>query len=698
MLNRIKETLQKIIDIRPQEKRLSRMLFLHSLLIGFASSCYIVEASRSFILHISIGAMPTAYIVSGMTGYLLIRLFKYWQGRIGIARSFEWMLLLFACSMFALYLGKTLFAGQASVVRVLAYLGFVGMFAFAALFALGFAGICLSVFNLSQSKRLLALLGSGEVLASILAYLFLPVLVKWLGGTNLLLLIAAGIALLSILPVFRIQAEKKEALLPKKTSRQKVSGLSPAQVWQSPFLRYLTLTTLLSIVSVYFIDYSYLISVRFFAQSTGTEVSTVVAMIFTCIKSGELFFSLFSANLLASAGMKKAVLSLPFLLIAGTVLGIFSVVVFAGSPVFMIFFLFLNKWIDRVFRRGLTNPSMKIMFQVNTPEERIRLQNNIDGIISQLSTIVCGGLLTLLIVFENTADAQRFLTATTILCLLIFLVFFWLSNRLYLVYRKRIQEYLQGRKTKAAPVETHATNVARVGDTRESPAFPELEVLMNRYDCLQPAVIRELLMTYHPSLETYSHFEIQDTTGEKEWIRKITKLYFDQSHPVTRLLVIAYFRHLGFEQQWQFFQDTCAVTPMRIRYFFLQQLIACRDMKSQPHRFFLEELVTETIGEMMWTETAMADIEPLQARQLQQQLENHHRNVQDTLLAILSLIYDPHAIRMVNELLHNRDRGEEDLLFIVELLENMLDEHLKKLVIPVFEPIAFHTRHKKLSA
>ena len=70
--------------------------------------------------------------------------------------------------MVFLFLGKISFENNILISKIIAYAGFVLIFPFFSLFSLGFSGICLSMFDLSQSKRLLALLGTGEIIASIL--------------------------------------------------------------------------------------------------------------------------------------------------------------------------------------------------------------------------------------------------------------------------------------------------------------------------------------------------------------------------------------------------------------------------------------------------------------------------------------------------------------------------------------------------
>jgi hypothetical protein len=703
MFGNIVSHIRNAIEIRQQERKLFRLLFMHSFLIGLSSSLFFVEASRNFIQKISIADMPSAYIISGFAGYLLIRLFKLLQKKMGVIKSFEWILLIFSACMILLYVGRVLFDSNVFVGKTLAYLGFVLMFAFATLFAVGFAGICLFIFNLSQSKRLLALLGTGEIMASILGYLIIPVLVKLMGASIYLLILSAVFSLISILPIHKVFLEKGRGAGSVVKSAAPPVKFNLAFIWKNPFILYLSLTTLFSIITVYFIDYSYLISVRYFSQSTGVEVATIVAMIFSIIKTGELFFSFFSSSIVASTGMKTAVLLLPYLLIFGAVMGIVSVVFFSATPVFMLFFLFLNKWTDRVIRKGVTIPSMKVMFQLNSPEERVQLQNNIDGVISQLSTIICGALLMGLSFFVDTSDSNSFLHATTIVCLVVFIVFLLISSRLFQIYKIRVQDYLRSKKPvnpDAEKLETAEISVAdQAGQLTADPALTgKLNNLLKGTDLSDKRQIIQLICYYNPSAEPYAHFLDENTGTEDEFIRKITKIYFDNQHIFSRYLIIAYFLCLDFPRRVSFFKDVYHVSPLGLRIFFLKGLCRSEANIQASDAFYFMELTRQVVNEILWTETAISDLEGEQTKTLVEQLAIHLGTLTNGLLYLLQLLHDKKSVSLISEIINKKDRTEEDLLFAVELLENIILPELKKTVLPVFEPISSANRRSKLRA
>ncbi len=668
----------KFIDVRKDERKLFRLLFFYAFLIGLSTSFFFVQASRNFILKVSIAEMPTAYIVSGLLGYMLIQVYKKLQRKLGVIKSFIGLLSLFTLLMIGLYVLDKLFIADPFSAKVLAYSGSVCMFAFATLLAVGFAGICLSIFNLSQSKRLLALLGIGEIMASILGYLTIPLLIKLMGGSSYLLILAAVFSLFSIWPVYRVLLDKKVTHpAPSKTQETPVpAAFNMDLIWKNPYILYLALTTLFSIIAVYFIDYSYLISVRYFSEITGIEIASVVAMVFTVIKVGELVASLFSANIVSSSGMKMAVLMLPWLLIGGSVMAILSVIVFNGSPVFMIVFIFVNKWSDRVIRKGITIPSMKVMFQVNSPEERVQLQNNIDGVISQLSTIVSGALLIGICFFTGTGDYNKFLTVTTVVCLVMFILFLLVSTRLFRIYKVTIQDFLRSK------------NVLPASDN--APA----EALLSRQQSREE-LISEISSNnrFAGLIHVYAENDIE---AETKFTRKLSKLYFDHNEPAIRQSIVSYVARLGFPALLSFFKDSYGISPLNLRTQLLKGLCASDQIIEESEVFYFAELTQECIQEIVWADAALGDLSEADTEQLIVRLNIHRNSMIELLLYFLQILHDKQSVKVVGDIVTKKDCSEEDALFAGELLENILRPEIKKMILPVFEPISFNSRRNKL--
>ncbi|MBC7588902.1 MAG: hypothetical protein H7178_11155, partial [Chitinophagaceae bacterium] len=366
----LKTTIQRYADIRSNERKMVGILFIQSLLLGFSTSFYFVAANSFFIKKANVADIPYAYIIAGATGFLLVGIFKYVLKKFGSIFGFLTVLFLFAIACLLLYVGHTKINENSSTALYIAYAGFIFIFPFSNLFVLGFSGICLQLFNLSQSKRLLALIGMGEVIASIIGYLLVPFISKLMGSAEYLFLLSGIFILLSTIPILKLHLADSA-----KFSVTKASG--PARKFdfalfkKEKFYLSLAIVTFFSVLAIYFTDYTYLVSVRSLSTLSGMKIPDIVAVLFCIIKTGELLFSFFSSSIISTRGMKFSLLLLPFLLLIFSLLAVVSHFLFDDVLFFVIAFFLMAKWSDRVIRKGVYAPSTKVLYQVAEPSERI---------------------------------------------------------------------------------------------------------------------------------------------------------------------------------------------------------------------------------------------------------------------------------------------------------------------------------------
>ena len=386
------------IDIKQSEKATVDRLFLQSFLTGLATSFFFVSTSSFFIKQLSLSQLPFAYILSGLVGYLIVMLYKKLLHHYGLITSIVISSTFYSIICIGLFTAR-IFGNVTDVItHLVAFVGFVCITPFSSLFSLTYSTISLRIFNLAQSKRLLAFIGLGEVIASILAYLTIPILVKILGSSHYLLLVTAVAILVSLIPIFKL------------------------------------------------------------AGSNNIETAIVVSAIFTVIKLGELLFSLFSSRFLNILGMKLSLLLLPLLLVGSAILGFTSGTIFNSVYIFIIAFLLLNKWLERVVRKGITIPSMRVLYQVTQPDERVKLQTLIDGSLTQVATIASGLILLLLSFLFRGYDLYLSLYVLTGCCLFFYILWLLFSNKLYSQYRQKIQAFLKNTDAVVLDAKLELTN------------------------------------------------------------------------------------------------------------------------------------------------------------------------------------------------------------------------------------------------
>ncbi len=696
----LKSTIQRYADIRSNERKMVAVLFIQSLLLGFSTSFYFVAANSFFIKKANVADIPYAYIIAGVSGFILVAFFKYVLKKFGSIFGFVSVLILFAITCLFLYAGHLRLNENSPFALYLAYAGFIFIFPFASLFVLGFSGICLQLFNLAQSKRLLALIGIGEVIASIIGYLLVPFITKWMGSAVHLFLLSGIFILLSALPILKIYFADKAQFAVNKISGP-VRKFNIALFKKEKFYLSLAVVTFFSVLAIYFTDYTYLVSVRSLSTLSGMKVPDIVAVLFCIIKTGELLFSFFSSNIISTRGMKFSLLLLPFLLLIFSLLAVISHFVFDDVLFFVIVFFLMAKWSDRVIRKGVYAPSTKVLYQVTEPSERIQLQTSIEGTISQLSIVLSGMILLLVSKAQKGNNQDSFFNIMSYICLLFSSLWLAFVFGLYSGYKKKIHAYLHTIKKVATTSQQHTIQSAFTNwldQQKETLAEKEIASMRNIFDndlvdveLLQKKQLQQLIVSYNPSLGNATEAD-DEMTG-----RRITRCYFSNDNFFSRLLIIWYLETTGKLKRFNLISELYEAGDFIVRMEIIAALNRADYTPEPTERFYFTELCHNYVAEIMWTEPAISDMADLTETTLTDILEEHSADCKNHLLELLKILYGKETVHVVQQVLNEKDRGAESRIFAVELLDNILEPGLKEIIIPIFEPIPQQMRWTKLS-
>lgn len=696
----IKTFIQRFVDVRSDERKPVRILFFHSLLLGFSTSFYFVAANSYFIKKVNIADIPYAYIIAGILGYLLVQFFKFLLRKLGSIFSLFIVLILFAVTCFALYFGHFFLDETSTFTLLLAYAGFIFIFPFAGLFVLGFSGICLQFFNLSQNKRLLALIGTGEVIASIIGYLVVPLITKFLGTPVYLFLFSGILILLSIFPIYNIYTlNKSKFTIIKGTKKSKLFNTKIFK--QDKFYRTLAIVAFFSVMAIYFSDYVYLVSVRSLSSLSGIEIANIVAVLFGIIKIGELLFSLFSSNIISTRGMKFSLLLLPLALVLFSILSVISILFFNDVLLFVIIFFLMAKWSDRVLRKGVYSPSTKVLYQVTEPAERIQLQTNIEGTISQLSIILSGIILLLVSKFQKHNDPTSFFYSMSFICLFFSVVWALFVFSLYNGYKKKIHAYLHTiHKPAYAMQQKNIATMFKDWLNSQEQILLEQEkdfaknIFENDFknNTLSKQQIIQFLAVYNPSLQGFLK-----NTNENLLQKKIVRYYFSNDNFFNKILIIRFLETTEAIKKFNLLYELYEATDFTVKIEIFKALNRLNFVADEHDAFYFTQLCKTFVSEIIWAELAISDIAHIPSNQLANCLKEYSVACKNHLLDILKVIHGNESILVVQQVLNEADEATEGNIFAVELLENILQQRLKNIIIPLFEPIPQQLRWNKLS-
>lgn len=684
--------LAKYINLSPSEEKDFRLLFVQSLLSGFGAAFFFVVASTYFIKKTSITSLPPVYIMSGIFGYLLITLYKRWQRKSGIIYSYTMGFVIYGVSAILLYLGRILIDDSSEWSIYIAYTGFIVVLPFATMQALGFATICVRIFNISQSKRLLALIGSGEVLASVIAFLVIPLLTQWISPSFLYVL--SGISYMAaIIPLKRIYENNKEKLDSARLN-QVPKKMDFAFFRKDRFYMVIAVVTVFSVLTVYFADYTYLLSVRHIAKESGVDIAVIVAVVFSVIKIGELLISLLSGSIIRSYGMKISLLLLPAILFVSSLLAAVTGLVFYDIPLFLVFFLLLNKWSDRVIRKGVTVPAMKVVFQVTEPEDRAQLQTSIDGTITQYATILSGVFLWVLSLLFNNSDVLVFLRVVAFVYLVIFGIWCWFSFSLFNNYSSKIRSYLRNFRSNSGFKDTGEDGLEQE-DSSKKPSISHFHPLVegvigNVLRSDKDSLVAHIL-NYNPNLKT--------SIGESAMVRRLKSIYYNNENFFSRLLIIWYMGHQPDQVRVSFVKEYYGVSELQLRVQMLQMLqVIYQGKYVMKHEdvFFFSGLCQDVAAEIMSAESAVNDIAGEVDKSLVAALSDHILTLKNLLFELLKVLYDKDSMQVVQDVINSNDKSLENRLFAIELLDNLLESEMKKLLLPIIEEGSYNSKKESL--
>lgn len=426
-------------NIRYEEVKKFTILFASAFFMGLFIAFYFVPANSVFIHHFGIKFLPIAYLISGLTGYLTSAVYAFLQRRLPIARLFLFSLLLMLIPTF---LGRVSlgFVNE----KYLSLFVFTFAWPFISLVSTIIGGLTIAQLDLLQVKRLYGLINIGGVLAAILGYLTVPLIVPFLYHSYDLLILGM-ISLMAAMYFIYILFQRFQSVLRKETSGEK-SDLSFMKLFSDRYFVYLILVAILSMSSIFIVDFSFLAAVKiqkdFFP--TQKDISQFLALVYAGLKIGELIISLFSNRLIARYGVGFGLFALPFYLLGAVAVAILLGFAFGIDSVLFFAIMVLNKAFERILRRGLDEPSFNVLYQPLPNHMKLAIQAQISQVI-QLSTAFAGVIIligTYLVEINGVFRLELF----SILFLPLLFVWGFISLKLYNQYKQRIHNLLEEKK------------------------------------------------------------------------------------------------------------------------------------------------------------------------------------------------------------------------------------------------------------
>ncbi len=414
------------------------LLFFHSFFVGMFIALYFVQANSVFIKNYGSEQLPFAYILAGLFGYIISSIYSYFHQKIKSQYLF--------ISALAFMLLITL-TGRISLgfvdERTLSFFIFIWAWPFISLSGIESGGLAIRLLNLVQVKRLFGLINMGGVTASVLGYLFVPILIKIIGTSYNLLYIACGSLSIAVLILIYIYKKFPEIYERTKVikSEQKTSFKN---LLKDSYFKLIFLSVTLSMTVIYLTDFGFLSAIKAQVNILFKEegsVAAYMALVFAGLKIGELIISFMSGRILIKYGVRTGLVALPVVI---SFIVFFSLIIGFSLGVAGILFLSLmtaNKSMERIIRRGIDDPAFNILYQPLPTNMQLAVQTKV-GVVMQFSIAFAGAFL-LLISFILTDKSGFHLKYFPVFFLPVAVFWLYTARRLYLGYKKKLRDILK---------------------------------------------------------------------------------------------------------------------------------------------------------------------------------------------------------------------------------------------------------------
>jgi ATP/ADP translocase/HEAT repeat protein len=242
------------------------------------------------------------------------------------------------------------------------------------------------IFTTREAKRLFGIVGSGGVVASILAGFSIVGVAKGIGTENLLFLCAAlnaGCLIMVSLLSRSCRRELLQAMAGKTVTSKPISfSLDLGNIFSSRYLKSIAWLTILCIATVTIVDYQFKIVARYHYLNREDQLSQFFGWFYGLCGIISLFVQLFvSGRLLPRFGIIVALMLAPLTLGLGS--GLFLALPFLFSAT-------LIKGADNILRYTIHESSVQVLYAPVSGRFRGRTRAFIDGIIKPMTQGITG--------------------------------------------------------------------------------------------------------------------------------------------------------------------------------------------------------------------------------------------------------------------------------------------------------------------
>lgn len=391
---------EKILNVKTDEFGYVKLLFLHNFFQGIGLAMFFNAANSIFLTQVGSKSLPLVYMFAAILLLVIGIAYSYFERRVSVKKLFFAILILLFISIFLIRLGLSI------VDSVwIAFAAIMWYRATSLLNYLEFWGLTSMMLDVRQSKRLFGLVSSGEVTAKLIGYFSIPLLVPYIGKTNLIYIASASFAACVLILHFISKHYSQNKIDRPKTPESELKKESNVfeRYFKSDFIILLSILSFISVLVFTFIDFSFLSNLQN-KFSDADEIAVFLGWFYGFNKGVTVLIKMFfTGRIIDKLGVKNSLLFIPaifILIISGIIL--YKMFSPGETLVFSLFALLLFSM--ESLRYSLFEPVFFSLFQPLNKNLRLFGHAIVNGYLNPIALGIAGLTLYLFIYFQGSIN------------------------------------------------------------------------------------------------------------------------------------------------------------------------------------------------------------------------------------------------------------------------------------------------------
>ncbi len=734
--------LYNLLNVEKDEQSQVGFLLFQSLFLGFFYGTLDIGAHALFLSEYTEEMLPMAFLVSGFVGIILTTLYSRFQSIFKFSVFSSGNLFVIAIFMFLLWIGFRYFTMEVWVFVVFVMMGPLNIIAM-----IGFGGTTSRLFTLRQGKRLFGLVDAGQILGIIISSYAVPFILSMNVSTASLILISAiSISVALVIQIFMVNKFRLNKELVK--DKDEVENRSRfLDIFKHAYTRVMAGFVALSVVVAFLVHYSF-IAVTNIQYPENTELAKFLGYFLGTMAVFTLLIKTFVySRLMKMYGLKLSLIISPLLIglfafasaLIGSLLGYTAV---SASFAFFFLLISLTKLFSKALKDSVEAPSFKILYLSLDEKIRFDMQARIDGTINEISAVLSGAIMVGL-------AALSFIKLIHFNYVLVLFIGVWIffAFRLYKYYKESLNRSLAGIKksgerqaSEYPTIEKAVKKVFDSGNTQTSLPLAKIFDLWSVTDKEHKIVGARLTKTDEKGIIDQAQLNtmLRDSSREvriegikmagKTMNPEFTHILVDllgsptyYSYAFSAIIEIgevclpmleqAFYKTglntktlrriirlmgiIGGKQAIQYLLPKIFQTERIVVKEVVHALMSCAYKADENERSQFFSLIEQSVKQVAWDLSASLSARQIEhASGFKEMMEAELQDSYTLLYELLSITYDPQTIKHISESL--KTGSSESVSFALELLDLVIDDEIKPVVLPAINDISPEDKVKEL--